>query len=614
MSAVLGELDPSGQFIHIQVVGGDAYELDQAASVLRGLTMHANPTATRDVMSVPATWAAVTQLAHGFPGGQAWDGREALTWTPGPLLCDWMIAEILRRACEGEAAGQAPALDPMKHQSAGALAIGMNGRFLLADDMGTGKSGTYLMGLAELDARGRYPWPALFVTPASVVDTVVEEIPKWYPGWKAAAYRGGNRAKYLKSNARILVMGYETMRNDTGSATKPGPLLKYGAGTVIFDEVHALCNYNSVQSKQARKLAEHTRNVVGGSGTPITQNVAGFWPVLHCLYPGAYPNRERFKAHYCISRGKAQYGNGDAEVTGIHPLREAEFRTEMQGVFRRVAIEDVVDMPPLTWSTRYVDIPPAWRAAYEQMESDMLAELPDSITPLEAMTAIVKMTRLRQLACSACDVEVTREVEMNPHSPNYGQEVAHTEVTLKEPCWKGAALVDLLRELHEGEGEFDELGGQHGHVVGSRPLLAFAESQQLTRLTGQMAEKKGYSVGYIDGKVPLGEPRNRVRRALEENKLDLLCVTTGAGGVGLNLIAARDVAFLAQPWGYVPSVQSVRRSWRRGQEKPVQVYDFVAKNTVESRVREKLRGKAGNLADLMQDRRIVEGFLGGRRD
>jgi SNF2 family DNA or RNA helicase len=610
VTAVYGELDEAGAFIRVTCGGGDR-DRDQCAAVLRNLTPNFNPAADRDVMQVPLSWAAVTQLAHGFTGASRWDGSPGLQWVPGPRLSDWLIAEIIRRSCEGDYTGEPPVLEPMKHQRGGAVAAGMNGRFLLADDMGTGKTLTYLMSLAELDARNRNPWPALLVTPAGVVDTILEEVPRFYPGWQAVAYRGSGRHKYLRSNARLLVMGYETMRNDVGEVKKPGPLLKLRARAVVYDEVHSLCNYDSLQSRMARRLAAHVPNVIAGSGTPITKNVAGFWPVLNSMYPASYPDRGRYKGHYCLSRGKPQYGSGDAEITGIDPVREPEFRVAMQGVFRRVAKEDVLDLPPKTYSTRYVEIPAAWRAAYDQMEEDMLAELPDSMTPLEANVAIVKMTRLRQLACSACDVTVTREAEQNPRSPNFGQEVEHAKVTLKEPCWKGAELVEILRELHEAEGEFDERGGQHGHVTGSRPAIAFAESAQLIRVAGAMAEKKGYAVGYIDGDVPLAE-RTEVRLAFQANELDLVCVTTGTGGTGLNLTAADTVVFLARPWGYVPAVQAEDRAYRRGQDKPVQVIDIVAKKSVESRVLARLREKAGNLADLVRDRRIVESFLGGR--
>lgn len=611
MATVFGELDPTGEFILVTVVGGGDHERAQCAALLQAMTPAINPTANPEVIAVPLSWSAVTQLAHDFTGEPAWDGRPGLAWTPGEQLCKWLLAEIIRRSCDGDWTGEKPAREPMAHQRAGGIAVGMNGRFLFADDMGTGKSQTYLMALAELEGRNRGAWPALFVTPASVVDTVLEEIPQIYPGWKAVAYRGAGRQKYLKSNARILVMGYETMRNDTGDSAKPGPLLKLNAGTLIGDEIHVVCNFDSLQSRKFRLLAKHVRNVIAGSGTPITANAAGFWPVLNSMYPGSYPSRDRYKKYYCIGR-KAQYGNGDREITGINPLRDKQFRAEMQGVFRRVALEDVHDMPPKTYEVRYVEIPPAWRAAYDQMEADMLAELPDQMTVLEAMTAVVKMTRLRQLACSACDVVVTREIEMNLRSPKYGTEVAHTKVTLKEPCWKGAALVSLLDEIHQAEGEHDELGRQYGHTVGSRPVIAFAESSQLVRVAGKMAERKGYVTGYIDGDVAQRD-RTAIRAEFQANRIDLLCVTTGAGGVGLNLTASGDVAFLANPWPLVPRLQSERRAWRYGQDKPVRIYDFVAKDSVESRVAERLREKAVNLADLVQDRRIAEEFLGGNK-
>lgn len=608
MSVVFGEISPDGAFIHVTCTG-DEHDQAQLAAVLTAITPAVNPTGSRAVMAVPLSWAAVTQLSGNFTGESAWKGREGLRWVPGQALCDWMIVEIMRRSCQGDFTGRPPARDPMKHQHAAAVSIGMNGRYLLAHDMGTGKGMSYLMGLAELEARGRNPWPALFVTPAGVVDTILEEIPQNYPDWKAVAYRGAGRAKYLRSDAQIFVMGYETMRTDTGDTAKPGPLLKFKAGSVVYDECHLLCNYDSLQSRKARTLASRVPNLLAGSGTPITSSVAGFWPILNSMFPQSYPSRDRYKGYYCIGR-KVQYGNGDKEITGLNPLRARQFRTEMTGVFDRVAAEDVLDLPEKSYQARYVEIPPAWRAAYEQMEEDMLAELPDQMTPLEANVAIVKMMRLRQLACSACDVEVTRETETNPRSPNFGQEVAHTKVTLKEPCWKGAALVSLLDELHQGEGDHDERGRRYGHTVGSRPVLAFAEYSQLTRLAGRMAEKAGYKVGYFDGDVKNAD-RTKVRLSFQANELDLLCVTTGAGGVGLNLTAAADVAFLANPWAYVPRVQSERRSWRRGQDKPVRVYDFIAKDSIEYRIAERLKEKAGSLAELVMDRRIVEDFLGG---
>jgi SNF2 family DNA or RNA helicase len=602
VSAVFGELDPSGQFIHVTCTGDD-HDKNQFVSVLRNLTPNFNPVSA-DTMGVLLSWTAVTQLAHNFPGLTP----QSLSWVPGPQLSEWTIVEIIRRSCDGDFTGQLPAREPMKHQRAGAVAIGMNGRFLLADDPGTGKGGTYFMGLAELEARGRNPWPALVVAPAGVVDTLLEEVALWYPRWKVAAYRGPGRQRYLKSDARLLVTSYQTMRNDVGDAHKPGPLLKLGAGAVVFDEVHFLCNHTSQMSSRSRRLAKHIPNVIAGSGTPITKNVASFWPVLNSMNPESYPSRDRYKSHFCLSR-RADYG--DTEVSGLDPVREPEFRVAMQGTFRRVAKEDVLkDLPPKTYQTRWLDIPAPWRKSYEQMRDDMLAELPDNMTPLEVMSTLAKMTRLAQLASSACDVRTWRETEQNPKSPHFGEDVQRTEVTMREPCWKAAALLDVLGEVHQGEGVIDDLGGQHGHAIGSRPVVAFAPSRQLVTLAGQMAEKKGYAVGYITGAVGNTE-RTEVRHAFQANKLDLVCVTTGAGGTGLTLHAADTLVFLMRPWSYVEAVQAEDRVHRRGQTKNVRIIDLVARNSIEANVRAALRDKASNLADLVRDRRIVESFLHG---
>jgi hypothetical protein len=46
--------------------------------------------------------------------------------------------------------------------------------------------------------------------------------------------------------------------------------------------------------------------------------------------------------------------------------------------------------------------------------------------------------------------------------------------------------------------------------------------------------------------------------------------------------------------------------------KQIHVIDIVARNTVESRVREVIKGKARQLSELVRDPRIVEELLGGQ--
>jgi SNF2 family DNA or RNA helicase len=148
--------------------------------------------------------------------------------------------------------------------------------------------------------------------------------------------------------------------------------------------------------------------------------------------------------------------------------------------------------------------------------------------------------------------------------------------------------------------------------VGFKPIIAAAPYRQLITLCGAMAEKQGYKVGYIVGGMS-DKQRTETRLAFQANKMDLICVTTGAGGTGLTLTATDLVAFVARPWPYVEALQMEDRAHRRGQYKNVHIVDFESRRSIEARVREKLHEKAGNLAQLLQDPRIAVEFLGGQR-
>jgi SNF2 family DNA or RNA helicase len=173
-------------------------------------------------------------------------------------------------------------------------------------------------------------------------------------------------------------------------------------------------------------------------------------------------------------------------------------------------------------------------------------------------------------------------------------EKTHTKVHLKAPSWKVDALLEVMAE-RPGE-----------------PVVVFAPSKQLIMLAGVAAKKAGYRVGYIVGGQTPAE-RTGFVDSFQRGELDLICVTTGAGGVGLTLTAARTAVFLQRPYSLVEAMQSEDRLHRIGAERheSIEVCDIVARNTIDSRVRQILKERAGQLSDLVQDKRIVAELLGG---
>ncbi len=582
--------DPNGKDIRLRVEGAD-WQMAEAMTVLRKLT--ALPKKTGDgsgEVSLPKSWAMVTQVSklteeHGYG------------WKPDPGLNEWIGQEFLRRYDEGLSPDlkfdvKSLSREPMPHQLAGAYVGAMNRRFFFGDEAGLGKTFLSLLTLAELEARGEDPFPAFIVAPASVVDQWAEELDEVFPDWPYAVYRGPKR-RNLSSRYKVFISSWDTMRADMKhEADELPPLLKFIIPrTIVLDEGHQLCS-KSRQSIAAKKLGRVAQNALILSGTPITRDVGGFWSALQILDIRSFPDEDRFKDRY-TDRYRNDYGQDT--VNGLSPATLQEFYTLMQGSFRRVAKADVLkDLPVKTYTTRVVQIPPAFRVAYDEMQADMIAHLPDTDEPLEVMSTLAQLTRLTQLASSACDVEITMELDEREKSPTFGEMIPRTHVTMCEPSWK---IDELIRVMDDMQGS---------------PLITFSPHTQLVKLAGARAEREGYRVGYITGQESPAR-KTAYRKAFQAGEIDLLCCNTAAGGVGLNLTAASTMVFLERSFGYWRNSQNEDRIHRKGQTAPkVTIIDIVAANTIESRVRQIMKSRAGELAELVRDKRIVEELLGGQ--
>jgi SNF2 family DNA or RNA helicase len=407
----------------------------------------------------------------------------------------------------------------------------------------------------------------------------------WWPELDTVAWRGAPAKRHaLAGKAHVYVTSYDTAVRDA-SNTRPhqSPLVAIDPRTLIVDECHYIKNPGASRTKAVRRLALNIRAFVALSGTPITHHADDLWPTLRCLAPGAWPSRERWFNRYM----QVVPGDYKDTVVGLNPWTEPEFRLTLLGQHRRVARADVMSqLPPKVYSVRTVAIPAAYRKAYDAMEKDMLAQLPDG-GEISVMSVLAQLTRLSQLSCAAADVSVTTEVD------DYGMERPHYNVTLKAPSWKVDALLEVL----------DERPGER--------TVCFSVSAQLCRLAGAAATKAGHRVGYIIGGQSMKE-RTATIAAFQNGELDLICATTGAGGVGITLSNAGTLVFLQRPWSLVESLQAEDRAeGDLTQTRGTEIIDIIAAKTIDTRVRSVLHEKAGALSELVQDPRIVAELLGG---
>jgi SNF2 family DNA or RNA helicase len=577
-ATIFGELTADHTSIILMASGPD-FEVAEASRRLQTLTPLVKPTEPAGALTLPASWPAVVQLSATF----------GAHWAPGPNLTVWLAEQVRARTQPATALTVAPPVGmvPRSYQIKAACMIGAVGRVLLFDEPRTGKTISTILGLVERHAAGHPVLPAVVVCPASVIDAWVKHVNAWTPGWRAVAWRGTpQRRTRLIGTADVYVTSFETSRRDADQRPK-APLRVLNPQGIVIDECHKVKDPAAAQTRAVLRLTKRAQTYVALSGTPITHHPGNLHPTLQGLSPVAWPSGERWVARYCASIA----GDYRSTVLGLNPEAEPEFRMTMLGQHRRVARADVLAELPKLYTTQIVDLPTEWRQAYDSVESDMLAELPDG-GELSVMGVLAQINLLSLLASAPADMEIETVIVADPLT-GLPIEKQKRHAILKDPSWKVDELLKVLKE-------------RPGYAV-----VAFAPSKQLMMLAGQAAEKAGHRVGYVIG-GQRAKDRTDTVDAFQARELDLLCATTGAGGTGLTLSAADALVFLQRPWSLVESVQSEDRAeGDAAKQRGTEIVDIIARNTIETRIRAVLRERAGQLADLVQDPRIVRELLGG---
>jgi len=85
--------------------------------------------------------------------------------------------------------------------------------------------------------------------------------------------------------------------------------------------------------------------------------------------------------------------------------------------------------------------------------------------------------------------------------------------------------------------------------------------------------------------------------------------TLGAGGEGITLTAADTTIFLQRSFSSVKNSQAEDRNHRIGQDRPVEVIDIIAADTIEEHVHEIMLGKQAKLEEVARDEATIKQWL-----
>ncbi|MFQ5899875.1 MAG: helicase-related protein, partial [Candidatus Methylomirabilia bacterium] len=158
------------------------------------------------------------------------------------------------------------------------------------------------------------------------------------------------------------------------------------------------------------------------------------------------------------------------------------------------------------------------------------------------------------------------------------------------------AKLSRLKDVMQKEGFFDHP---------QQRLLLFTEFKDTLDYLVARLKSWGFRVGYIHGGIKPGsrdEPGTRLyaEQQFTEGVIQVL-VATEAAGEGINLQCCHIMFNYDIPWNPNRLEQRMGRIHRYGQHKDCLIFNFVATNTIEGRVLQRLLDKLQEIRDALED-------------
>jgi non-specific serine/threonine protein kinase len=105
---------------------------------------------------------------------------------------------------------------------------------------------------------------------------------------------------------------------------------------------------------------------------------------------------------------------------------------------------------------------------------------------------------------------------------------------------------------------------------------------EVLKLVRKHLDARGVRYAYLDGQTR--DRHGQVDLFQNDPNVPFFLLSLKAGGVGLNLTAAEYVIHLDPWWNPAVEMQAADRAHRIGQENPVFIYKFIARDTVEEKI------------------------------
>ena len=373
---------------------------------------------------------------------------------------------------------------------------------------------------------------SIIIVPASLLHNWEKEINRFAPNLKVYLYVGNSRRKTTSyfNYYDIILSTYHTIRQDI--AIISGFSFLYA----VLDESQHIKNPASAIYKAVLRIKSQNKLVL--TGTPVENSLTDLWTQLNFVNPGLLGSLSWFKREFAKPIEKNNSEESEKRLKKIiKPF-----------LLRRTKEQVASDLPPVSEQTVFCDMTEEQEKLYDSEKSAVRNSILENIeTEGIEKSAIVVLQGLMRL----------RQISNHPA---------------------------LLGDDFEGNsGKFETVIDDLFSVVSEgHKVLIFSSFVKHLRLFSDELTMKGIRFEMLTGSTT---NREKVIDSFQNNKaVKVFLISLKAGGVGLNLTAA-DYVFILDPWwNPAAELQALSRAHRIGQDKPVFVYRYISRETIEEKI------------------------------
>lgn len=507
---------------------------------------------------------------------------------------------------------------------------------ILADEMGLGKTCQVIAFLAHLKENNKRRGPHLIVSPSSVLENWAREIQRFCPNLRMEVYYGSQAERRdLRAELKgrddydVLLTTYDMA---TGSHDDHTFLRKRGFDVCVFDEGHMLKNRKSQKYAKLLRISGRWRLLL--TGTPLQNNLQELVSLLNFILPDYFTDAEEA----LVAIFKVKQGAG---TTQLSQQRVERAKRMMQPfVLRRRKDQVLRGLTEKTERNVMCEMTERQAQIYKdvlQRTKAALAEEPKGKRGTNRDTANVLMD-LRKAAnhpmlfrtlydekkIAALARDYVREPEHAEENLQHLREDftinTDAELSLLARSWKSTRRHVLPESEWMNSGKIQQLRKIIDEVVERRDrMLIFSQFTSVLDILCVCLEHMGVKYVGFTGQTNVGDRQVLVDKFTSDPTIPVFLLSTRAGGLGINLVAANWVVLFDQDFNPQNDKQATDRCYRIGQTKPVTVVRLISRGTIDEDILALAHRKleladrvSGQAAEVEGDEEQMESDIKGR--